>query len=175
MLLEGVFPVADGVDLSPPRLNGADLFPPRLNVDVGFEAGCDDCPRLNAGLLAGVAAGVVLPKLNKDALGVACGPASPPRMLGCADASFLPKPNEPRPPAAGWAKVELAGVPPNNGVEDVAGLALPPNREGAELAAVPVFPNKLVPGGGPAGVVDGSAKVLLGAGVAAGVEDSKKC
>ena len=125
-------------------------------------------------MFAGVAAGVVLPVLNKDGLGVACGPASPPGMLGCADeflfapadASLLPNPN-----VGGCAGVELGAAAPNNGVEDVVGFAPPPKRDEPELAPAPVFPNKLVPGGGPAGVVEGSANVLFGAGVAAGVED----
>lgn len=133
-------------------------------------------PRPNVNLFAGVAAGVVLPKLNKDGLGVACGAASPPGMLGFAAASLLPKPPKALAPAVvGCAGVEVAA--PNNDVEDVAGFAAPPNREGAEVAGVAagVVPNRLFPGGGPAGVVEGREKVLLGAGVAAGVEDAVCC
>lgn len=172
-----MFPIDGGVDLSPPRLKGVDLLPPRVNPGVALAAGCDDgaaaAPRLN-GLFAGVTAGVVLPMLNKDGLGVACGAASPPGMLGfAAEASLLPKPKAPAPLAGGCAGVVVFA--PNRDVEEVAGFAAPPKREGAEVAGVAAFPNKLVPGGGPAGVVEGRAKVLLGAGVAAGVEEAVRC
>ena len=126
-------------------------------------------------MFAGVAAGVVLPPPNKD---VACGPALL-GMLGCADAlwfasfdaSLFPKPNGLALLAAGCAGVE---APPNRlGVDDVAaGFAAPPKSDGAAFAPAAAWPNRLVPGGGPAGVVEGSEKVLLGAGVAVGVEDS---
>lgn len=160
-----------GVDLSPPRVNGDDLLLPRVKAGVGFEAGWEEAvwpevgapPKPKEGLFAGVAAGVVLPRLNKG-FGVACGPASPPGMLGCVDAplfascavSLLPKLNGPALP----------------GVE----VGFAPKRDSPLLAPAPapVCPNKLFPGGGPAGVVEGSVNVLLGAGVAAGVEDSAR-
>ena len=82
-------------------------------------------------MLAGVAAGVVLPRLNKEPGAVACGAAPP---AGCADvlwfasldASLLPKPPKGLP--AGCAGVELGVALPNRlGVEDAgAGFAPPP-------------------------------------------------
>jgi hypothetical protein len=90
------------------------------------------------------------------------------------DASLLPKP--PKRLLAGCAGVELGAALPNMfGVEDEdmgAGLAAPPpKRDEALLPPEPAWPNMLVPGGGPAGVVEGREKVLLGAGVAAGVDE----
>jgi hypothetical protein len=66
---------------------GAALVPPRLNPPVVgvVEAGAADVgAKLNpAGLLAGVAAGVVLPMLNKEGFGAAgaCVPEVAPRFI----------------------------------------------------------------------------------------------
>lgn len=104
-------------------------------------------------------------------------------LLASAGASFFPKLKRSDPPGVvpeGFAAVELGVAAPNkvDGVEDevVAGFAAPPNSEGVpELAPAPDGadwpPNKLLPGGGPAGVVEGKERVLFGAGVAAGVDD----
>lgn len=88
-------------------------------------------------------------------------------------ASLLPKP--PKGLLAGCVGVELgAALPKRLGVEDVdAGfVAPPPKREEVLPALEPAWPNKLVPGGGPAGVVEGREKVCFAAGVAPSVDDS---
>lgn len=153
---------------------------------------------LLAGVDAGV---VLLRLENRVGVDCApCVPdwAAPPKRVegvvdGCAVvllftsdcASVLPKNESPEPPVAppgGLGVADAEGVVPNRfDVEDaevVAGLLRPENRdEVPELAPVPVpdwdgwAPNKLVPGGGPAGVVEGREMVFVGAGVAAGVEE----
>lgn len=67
-MLEGVFPVDAGADLSAPRLKDGVLFPPKLKAGVALVDGWEEagCPNPRVGLLAGVAAGVVLPRLNKE-------------------------------------------------------------------------------------------------------------
>lgn len=127
----------------------------------------------------------MLPALNKEFLVVACGPAPPAGALGCAgvlllaslDASLLlPKPPKGLAPVVACVGVEPGAAPPKRfGVDDVdAGFAAPLKRDGVVLFPDPAWPNKLVPGGGPAGVVEGREKVLFGAGVAAGVDESAK-
>lgn len=75
-------------------------------------------------------------------------------------------------PVAG-AAAGFGGALPNRLVPDVlppVWVFCPPPRENPDEAAG-VCPNKPDPGGGPAGVVEGREKVLLGAGVAAGVDE----
>ena len=72
-----------------------------------------------------------------------------------------------------------AGVAPNRlGVEDdvvaagAAGFA-PPNKEDVPPLAWVFCPNRLPPGGAPAGVVEGRSDVLFVAGVAVDVEPKR--
>lgn len=168
----------------------AELAPPRLKAGVVFVGAAEAPPRVKPpeGLLAGVEEGVVLPMLlnspepgaafvalplfaspeatepKSPVLGVeadpACGVgAALPNMLGVADEDVV----------AGFA-------PPKS---DVGGCAVPlpvllccPNKEEplwAPLAAG-FCPKRLLPGGAPAGVVDGRNDVLFAAGVAAAVD-----
>jgi hypothetical protein len=158
-------------------------------------------PILKAGgLLAGVAEGVVLPMFpNKDVFGVTCVPwpdwAAPPNrpeldgaedngaemfFLASAGAALLPNPlKRPEPPELvpnGFAALKL-GTPGLNilGVEDVEGAACFGANSDDDPVFVPPWDdwalNRLLPGGGPAGVVEGRENVLFGAGVAAGVAD----
>jgi len=78
----GVFdPVFAGANmpLEASVAEAAGLSPPELRVFAELLAGWDEVPRLKVGaLLAGVAEGVVLPRLpNKDVFGVACVPCVP--------------------------------------------------------------------------------------------------
>lgn len=100
-------------------------------------------------MFAGVAAGVVLPVLNKDGCDAACVPVLPafPKRLGCEeavlfasfDAGLLPILNRLPPLAGVCAGVELAAPPPNKPVagEDEAGFAPPKSPdEGAPAPAL---------------------------------------
>jgi hypothetical protein len=159
------------------------LLPPRLNPPVTgvVDAGAPDVgAKLNpAGLLTGVAAGVVLPILNMEGFGAAdvpCVPDVAPRFIppngfavavlfASAEASLFP-PMLNRLPAGLAAGVELeAPIPPNG-----FGVEFPEAAPGFEKIDEPapgwlLWLNMLVPGGGPAGVVDGRKDVLLAAGV----------
>ena len=157
-----------------------------------------DPPRLNAGgLLAGVLDRPPPPKRPPAGLGVSCelAPAAgaAPKRPGVEGAALLfallapaPPPNRPVvgvDAPAGLAPNKLDVVPDAGAAGFEA--AFPPNRPppAAPLdwllfpprekvdAGAGVCPNKPEPGGGPAGVVEGREKVLLGAGVAAGVEE----
>ena len=87
---------------------------------------------------------------------------------------MFPKLKRPVPPpelAGGLAGVVLAVADPNREGAPAAGVfeAFDPKREGCWAPDAGGFdwpPNKLEPGGGPAGVVELSVKVLFGAGVA---------
>lgn len=127
-------PVDAGVALLPPRLN-----PPDAGV---VEAGAPDVgAKLNpAGLLAGVAAGVVLPMLNKEGFGAAGVPCVPPKvnppngfagavLFASAEASLFP-------PMLNRLLVGLAA-----GVELEA--PIPPNGFGVDAPeAAPGFENR---------------------------------
>lgn len=165
---------------------------------AGWEAGVDP-PRLNeGGLLAGVVLGSPPPNSPPAGLGVSCeaeaaAGAAPPNRPGVGGVAPLFVSLEPAaaPKRAVVGVEALAGLlPPNKpGVEPLvgtAGFAAPPNkpdpavlppvwllcppREKADDAAGVCPPNKLDPGGGPAGVVEGRKDVLFAAGVAVGVE-----
>ena len=101
-------------------------------------------------------------------------------LLALAEASLLPNPPKMLEPpgvlASGVAALEGGAAEPNMfGAEDVEGAAgfVAPNKDVPDVAPgwVGWLPNRLLPGGGPAGVVEGRAKVLFGAGVWAGVDD----
>lgn len=164
---------------------------------AGCVAGVDP-PRLNAGgLLAGVLEKAAPPNRPPAGLGVSCelapaAGAAPEKRPGVEGGALLFASLEPAaPPNRPLVGVDApAGLAPNkpDGVpDDGAGFeaAFPPNRPPpvAPLdgllcpprekvdAGAGVCPNRPAPGGGPAGVVEGSEKVLLGAGVAAGVDE----
>ena len=98
-------------------------------------------------------------------------------MFVSAEASLLPKPKKLPPPGVlagglAGAVLDAAGANRDGAPEVVVVAGFAPNREGADcwLPDVGCFgcpPNKLFPGGGPAGVVELREKVLFGAGVAA--------
>jgi hypothetical protein len=165
---------------------------------AGWVAGVDP-PRVNAGgLLAGVLDRPPPPNRPPAGLGVSCelapvAGAAPEKSPGVEGAAPLFASAEPAaPPKRPVVGVEApAGLAPNKlDVVPDAGAAgfeaaLPPKRPPpvAPLgwllfpprekvdAGAGVCPNRPEPGGGPAGVVEGREKVLLGAGVAAGVEE----
>lgn len=106
----------------------------------------------------------------------------------CTEASCLASPGVSFFPKL-LKRLELPGVLPSGfgasetgaaglnrfGAEDpdvAAGFAAP-KRDAPDVASFwePSPPKRLLPGGGPAGVVEGRDSVLFGAGVAAGVED----
>lgn len=182
-------------------VEAAGWTPPELKGFAELLAGCDGAPRpKDGGLFAGVADGVVLPRLpNKEDFGVACVPCAPdcgaPEnrppfdegadcwvevvLFAPAEASLLPSPPKMlEPPGvlpSAFVVPEAGAAEPNMlGVEDVDGAGgFAPKREEVpdELVWEGWLPNRLLPGGGPAGVVEGKAKVLFGAGVCAGVDD----
>lgn len=107
-------------------------------------------------------------------------------MFASDDASLFPRLKRPPPPAVlpsglpgvvlGAPDVAPAPVAPNKlGAEDEVVAGFEPNRFEVCGVAPDWAPNKLVPGGGPAGVVEGRTKVLFCAGVAAGVEPILTC
>jgi hypothetical protein len=182
----------------PPKLNPLNLGVAAGCEEAGC-AGVDP-PRLKVGgLLAGVELGRALPPNSPPAgLGVSwepeavAGVAAPnnPEVGGVAllFASFEPAAPPKRPEVgvevpAGLAPNKLDVVPddgaaagleaalPNKPELDapLAWLFCPPREKPVEAAGV--CPNRPEPGGGPAGVVDGRAKVLFAAGVAAGVDE----
>jgi hypothetical protein len=164
----------------------AGVEPPRLNV---------------GGLLAGVVLERAPPPNSPPAgLGVSCEleaaagaapPNSPASVGGVAllFASFEPVAPPKRPAVgveapAGFAPNKLDVVVPDAGA--AAGFAapnrpvpavlppvwvFPPREKPDEAAGVDPLPNRLEPGGGPAGVVEGREKADFGAGVAAGVDE----
>ena len=130
------------------------------------------------GLLAGVLARP--PNIAPAGLGVSCGPAPDagvalPKAPGVEGAALLLASFAPAAPL-NIAVVGVdapAGLAPNK-FDGAAGFeaAFAPNKPAPlDWLFWPACPNKFEPGGGPAGVVEGSEKVLLGAGVAAGVEE----
>jgi hypothetical protein len=188
----GVGAAEDVAALSPPAVPK----PPSEGVADGCEAAGVDPPRLNVGgLLAGVVLGRPPPNNPVAGLGVSCelgvadGAAPPKRPAGVGGvADLFASLEAPAPPNRPLVGVEApAGLAPNKlGVPAVAGFAAPPNRPDPVCVLPPVWllcppneradeaagvwpPNRLDPGGGPAGVVEGSMDVLFAAGVAAGV------
>jgi hypothetical protein len=150
-------------------------------VGVVEAGGPDVGAKLNPpGLLAGVAAGVVLPIPNKgfDAAGIPCVPAVAPRLIppngfvvaglfASAEASLFP-PMLNRLPVGLAAGVELEAPVPPNRFEVEAPEAAPgfEKKEDEPAAGWLFWLNMLAPGGGPAGVVDGRKEdVLFAAGV----------
>jgi hypothetical protein len=98
-------------------------------------------------------------------------------LFASVEAFLFPKPKRLPPPgvlARGLAGVVLdaAGAKRDGADEVVVAAGLAPNREGVDCWLPPDAgcfgcpPNKLFPGGGPAGVVELREKVLFGAGVA---------
>lgn len=166
---------AAGVE--PPRLNAGGLLagvvleraPPPKSPPAGLGVSC----------VLGVAAGAAPPNKPAGVGGVALlfaslEPLAPPNrpVLGAGVAAGL-APNRllDVPDAGAAAGFDMA--PPNRppaGVAPLAWVFCAPPREKPDDAAG-VCPKRPDPGGGPAGVVDGRAKVLLGAGVAAGVDE----
>lgn len=185
----------------PPRLNPPKEGVAAGCEEAGCAAGVEPPPRLKAGaLLAGVVLeGAPPPNKPPAGLGVSCeldaaAGAAPPNSPAGVDgvaalfASFEPaappnkpvvgvdapaglEPNRLDPvPDAGAAGLEAAF--PNKPDPDVfapAWLLFCPSEKPVEAAGA--CPNRPDAGGGPAGVVEGRAKVLLGAGVAVGVEE----
>lgn len=189
---------AAGLSLSPPpRLKPPNEGVAAGCEDAGCVAGVDP-PRLNAGgLLAGVLDRPPPPKRLPAGLGVPCelAPAAgaAPKRPGVEGAALLLASLAAAPPLnrlvvgvdapAGLAPNKLDVVPDAGAAGFEA--AFPPKRLPPVVpldwllfppsekvdAGAGVCPNKFEPGGGPAGVVEGREKVLLGAGVAAGVEE----
>jgi hypothetical protein len=189
---------AAGLSLSPPpRLNPPSEGVAAGCEAAGCVAGVDPPNRPPAGLLAGVLERPPPPKRPPAGLGVSCelAPAAgaAPKRPGVEGAAFLFASLAPAPPPnrpvvgvdapAGLAPNKLDVVPDAGAAGFEA--AFPPNRPPPVVpldcwlfpprenvdAGAGVCPNKPEPGGGPAGVVEGREKVLLGAGVAAGVEE----
>jgi hypothetical protein len=178
----------------------AALFPPRLKPEVAVDGGCEEAgaadvvPRLNPpNGFAGVEEGVLLsspPKRPPPGLEAcpSCEPGAdwfppPNRPLEGVDAgaaALFASPEAPvfpprlKPPE-GFA-ADCPGVVPNRpGVEDevvVAGFW--PNKEDVPPLVWLFWPNRLPPGGAPAGVVEGRKDVLFAAGVAVGVEPRRE-
>lgn len=167
--------------MSPPREKGVDVA--GWELACWPEVGVDPKPSGD-----GLFVGVEFARLNKedfDPAEVVC-PAPPPNMLllvageGCAGVLVVVS----EPPAVLPKLKPLPEPPapenrPEEGVDVAGGFAAPPNKLPPVPDVVPDceerLPKTLFPGGGPAGVVEGRNEVLLGAGVAAGVDDPKNC
>lgn len=184
---------------APPRLNPPNEGVAAGCEEAGCAAGVDP-PRLKeGGLLAGVVLGRALPPNSPPlGLGVSCEPVAAagvaaPKSPGVEGAALLLASFEPAAPPkrpvvgveapAGLAPNKLDVVPdagaagfeaalPNKlGVLPPVWPVCPPREKPVEAAGV--CPNRFEPpGGGPAGVVDGRAKVLFAAGVAEGVDEA---
>jgi len=171
----------------------AALFPPRLRPEVAVgcvEAGAADVvPRLKPpNGFAGVEDGVLLPSPpNSPPAGLEAGasceagadgppPNRPPEGVDAGAAGLFASPEAPvfpprlKPPE-GFAADCPEAAPKRPGVEDAEVAAgFWPNSEDVPPLDWLFWPNRLPPGGAPAGVVEGRKDVLFAAGVAVGVE-----